>query len=118
MFICKYMYVYVYIYTYVCIYIYIYICVYIERAREQESRIERARERERERERARDRESSAPPLTHGEIILGEICDMSDTCLEPWMLLTHRRPFVVVSRPRSWSRFPVLRAILWAFIAKS
>ena len=31
---------------------------------------------------------------------------------------HRRPFVVVSRPRSWSHLLVLGAISWAFIVKS
>ena len=32
--------------------------------------------------------------------------------------THRRPFVGVSHARSWSRLPVVGAILWKFIAKS
>ena len=31
---------------------------------------------------------------------------------------HKRPFVGASRARSWSRLPVLGAILWAFMAKS
>ena len=31
--------------------------------------------------------------------------------------THRRPFVGVSRPRSWSRFPVRGAILLRFFCQ-
>ena len=34
------------------------------------------------------------------------------------LSDQRRPFVGVSRARSWSRLLVLGAILWAFIAKT
>jgi hypothetical protein len=39
-----------------------------------------------------------------------------TC--PMLLLRHRRPFVGASHARSWSPLPVVRAIGWAFIAKS
>jgi hypothetical protein len=35
-----------------------------------------------------------------------------------LCITHKGPYVGVSRPRSWSHLPVLGAIPWAFISKS
>ena len=50
-------------------------------------------------------------------VWGVWCRVSGFCVQA-SRFSHRRPFVGASRARSWSRLPVIGAILWALIAKS
>ena len=100
---------------------------------EGENGREREREEERERERERKRETASGvvlPESRKREPLERVCALLAERQGQHLAVAvvyvpyspdsgpvHRRPYVGVSRPRSWSHLLVLGAISWAFIAK-